>query len=125
MSKLTKISYLFIFLTILLVGTADLGPPFLSVLFAYLTLSQLRFKKYPVLAVLVFIVLVIGIFYSFVFFLREALEALPRVTETAIPIIAQALNIVKRHLDTIPFCVLSDYGDSCFRYPRQGFECFP
>src|SRR5688572_15944521 len=59
----------------------------LTLLFSYFALSKLYFFRRKWLAVSLFSVLVAAIAYGFVFFVKEALETLPKIAHTSIPAI--------------------------------------
>lgn len=83
------ISYLILFLTLLVVGLLHLTTPFITLLFCYLILSKLSFVKRRWIAVLTFLILVAGVFYGFGFFLKQARSTLPDIVEKAIPSVVQ------------------------------------
>ena len=82
----TRLSYIVLAVTIVLIGLLHLGAPFLSLLFSYLVLRKFgRYigNKWVVLAV--FILLVAGIGYIAAHFIRAAIIALPKIADNAIP----------------------------------------
>ena len=86
MSRLTRYSWIFMVLMLVLVGWMHLATPLITVLFAYFALSKLDFApRFKWLSVATFVVLVIGIFYGFVVFMKHALVALPAMAEVTIP----------------------------------------
>jgi predicted PurR-regulated permease PerM len=122
MNRPKLISYALIALTLLLVGWLKLTLPLLTVLFSLLVLNLLRMRTRARWApILGFVVLLAGIGYGLVFFLREAVEALPKIAETSIPLVIQyaedqgmelpftdlqslkelALNSVKTHMKQV------------------------
>jgi len=103
MGRADRISFAVITLTIIIVGASGLSTPFIAVLFAYLALSLIdSFVHRPWLSVVIFTVLVIGIFSGFVVITRHALVALPHIAATSIPML---LDYAKAHdLDAmLPF----------------------
>jgi predicted PurR-regulated permease PerM len=81
-----RLSYGVLALTIILAGLLHLGTPLLVVLFAYFALRQLFYlTKRRWLALILFIVVVVGIAAAAVYFTRAALLALPDVADTSIP----------------------------------------
>jgi predicted PurR-regulated permease PerM len=81
-----RLSYGVLALTIILAGLLHLGTPLLVVLFAYFALRQLFYlTKRRWLALILFIVAVVGIAAAAVYFTRAALLALPDVADTSIP----------------------------------------
>ena len=86
MTKQARISYWFIFVTIVLVGWLHLATPLLTTLFSYFALRKLSFgttRKW--LPVSLFVIVVIGITYGLAHFSNQALKALPKIAETTIP----------------------------------------
>jgi predicted PurR-regulated permease PerM len=82
----TRISYGALAATILLAGIFHLGPPLLALLFSYFALRQLyRLTKTKWLALVLFIVLVLGIAAAAAYFTRAAILVLPEVADTSIP----------------------------------------
>src|SRR5712691_3426822 len=81
-----RLSYGVLALTIVLAGVLHLGAPLLVILFSYFALHQLYFlTKRKWLALVLFIVLVLGIAAAASYFIRAALLALPDVADTSIP----------------------------------------
>ena len=73
-------------LMLVLVGWMHLATPLITVLFAYFALNKLDFlPRFKWLAVVTFVVLLVGIFYGFVVFTKHALVALPAMAEVTIP----------------------------------------
>ena len=86
MTTPARFSYGVLALTIVLAGVLHLGPPLLVVLFSYFALRQLHFlAKSKWLALVLFIILVLGIAAAAVYFTRAAILALPNVADTSIP----------------------------------------
>ena len=86
MTTPARISYGVLALTILLAGIFHLGPPLLVLLFSYLALQQLyRLTKKKWIALILFVMLVLGIATAAAFFTRAAILALPDVADTSIP----------------------------------------
>jgi predicted PurR-regulated permease PerM len=86
MTRTVRISYGVLALTLVLAGILHLGAPLLALLFSYFALRQLRRgTRQKWLALLLFILLVIGIGFCAAYFTRIALKALPEVAENSIP----------------------------------------
>jgi predicted PurR-regulated permease PerM len=100
MSRLARISYIFMAAVLVLVGWLHLAVPLLTVLFAYFALSKLHFTRFKWVAVITFVVLMLGIFYGFVTFVRQALVALPDLIGTAIPMV---VAYAEKQGVTLPF----------------------
>jgi predicted PurR-regulated permease PerM len=86
MTRPARISYGVLGLTILLAGVFHLGPPLLVLLFSYFALQQLyrlTLKKW--IALILFVVLVLGTAAAAIYFTRAAILALPDVADTSIP----------------------------------------
>lgn len=87
MTKLERNSYIFVAVALVLVGWLKMATLTLTLLFSYFALSKLYFFRRKWLAVSLFSVLVAAIFYGFVFFVKEALDTLPKIAQTSIPLI--------------------------------------
>ena len=86
MTTPARISYGVLGLTLLLAAVFHLGPPFLVLLFSYFALQQLyRLTMRKWIALILFVVLVLGIAAAAVYFTRAAILALPDVADTSIP----------------------------------------
>ena len=73
MTKQARWSYVFLAVTLLLIGFLQLGGPFLALLFSYLVLSMLgRFIPYKWLTLAIFILIVAAISYAAGHFTRAA-----------------------------------------------------
>src|SRR5437016_1415945 len=95
-----RISYLFIFLTLVLVGWLHLATPLVTALFAYFALEKLNLMGRKWLSITLFIVLVLAIFYGFALFLREAFIALPQIVSESVPSI---IEYARKHGLDLPF----------------------
>lgn len=90
MSPLTKHSYFFIALTLILTFATGLGTPLLTILFSYLALVNLgRICKRKSLAISCFAVLVLAVFNGFVYFAQQAVATVPHIISTSIPVIVK------------------------------------
>src|SRR5688500_10161349 len=87
MTKVARTSYIFIAVALILVGWFKLATLVLTLLFSYFALSKLYFFRKKWLAVSLFCLLVAAILYGFGFFVKEALESLPKIAKTSIPMI--------------------------------------
>jgi len=86
MTTPARLSYGVLALTLVLAGFLHLAVPLLVILFSYLVLRQLYFlTKRKWLALVLFIVVVLGIAAAAVSFTRAAILALPDVADTSIP----------------------------------------
>lgn len=86
-TKLERNSYIFVAGALALIGWLKLATLILTLLFSYFALSKLYFFRRKWLAISLFCVLVTAIFYGFAFFVKEALETLPKIAQTSIPMI--------------------------------------
>jgi predicted PurR-regulated permease PerM len=87
--KPVAFSYGAILLLLILSGWLHLMTPLITVLFSYFVLSQLTFWRSKWIAIATFLVLVAAIFWAFVFFLKEAVVALPDIVENSIPVVVR------------------------------------
>jgi predicted PurR-regulated permease PerM len=86
MTTPARLSYGVLALTLVLAGVLHLAAPLLVILFSYLALRQFYFlTKRRWLALVLFIVVVLGIAAAAVSFTRAAILALPDVADTSIP----------------------------------------
>jgi predicted PurR-regulated permease PerM len=86
MTTPARLSYGVLALTLVLAGILHLAVPLLVILFSYLALRHLYFlTKRRWLALVLFIVVVLGIAAAAVYFTRAAILALPDVADTSIP----------------------------------------
>jgi len=86
MTTPARVSYGVLALTLVLAGVLHLAVPPLVILFSYLALRQLHFlTKRRWLALVLFIVVVLGIAAAAISFTRAAILALPDVADTSIP----------------------------------------
>ena len=79
MTRPTRISYGVFALTLVLVGWLHLAVPLLAVLFSCFALNKLHFARSRWLAVLLFIVVVVGVAYGGARFIKAAVVALPTI----------------------------------------------
>ena len=100
MTKPTRVSYVFIVVTLVVVAWLHLATPLITVLFGYFALSKLSFGGRKWIASCLFIILVFAIFYGFVFFLKAAFATLPDIVSTSIPLIIQ---YARQHGLEMPF----------------------
>jgi predicted PurR-regulated permease PerM len=103
MTQQARISYVFIAVMLLLVGFLRLATPFITVLFCYFALKKLRFGRGKLVAVTLLLVMVTGLGYGFYYFMKQAYLALPRIANTAIPVV---INYAEKQGIEPPF---SDY----------------
>ena len=96
----TRFSYIFIFATLAVAAWLHLATPLLTILFAYFALTKLNRFRYRWIAAVLFVILVLGIFYAFGWFIRQAVVALPKIAATAIP---SMLDYAKAHGFDLPF----------------------
>jgi predicted PurR-regulated permease PerM len=89
--KTIRVSYMVIAVTLILLAWLRLGTPLVVVLFAYLALDKLHIVKRggKTLAVLLFLILVLGTGYGLGYFINNAVRALPEIAENSIPSMIQ------------------------------------
>jgi len=87
----TRVSYLFLVGTFILVGWLHLATPLLAALFSYLALTKLNFlgRRGRWLAVVLFLILLSGIAYALGHFTSQTVRALPEIANKAIPSVIQ------------------------------------
>jgi predicted PurR-regulated permease PerM len=101
MTKQARWSYIVLAVTLVLVGLLQLGAPFLALLFSYFVLSKLsRFIPNKWITLAIFILVVAGIGYTAVHFIRAAISALPKIADNSIP---SAIAWAEEHNLSLPF----------------------
>ena len=86
MTRPARISYWFIFLTIVCVGWLHLATPLLAALFSYFVLNKLRFgTRGKWLPASLFIIVILGASSGLAYFANHSIKALPKIIETTIP----------------------------------------
>jgi predicted PurR-regulated permease PerM len=93
-------SYIFVFLTIVLVGFFKLGTPLITIFFAYFLLKKLDVLKKKWLTMLVFCAFVSILCVGLVYFLDQAVKTLPKVISTAVPAF---IEFAQKHNLELPF----------------------
>ncbi len=99
-SKPLVISYVSVFVLLVLVAWLHLGTPLLTVFFAYFALHALAFWRSKSVAIASFLLVVVAVFWIFVFFLKTAFVALPEIVSTAVPAV---VHYAERHGFELPF----------------------
>ena len=101
-TKITRFSYGFMLLTIILIGSLHLGAPFIVALFAFLALNKFNFLKRGGrwLPVALFLILIAAAAYALGYVVNQAVRVLPHVAEQAIPWVIQW---AKEHSIELPF----------------------
>jgi predicted PurR-regulated permease PerM len=101
-NRAVRFSFLFLAVTLVLVGWLHLATPLIAALFSYATLARMQFgrrgRKW--IAVGLFLVLLAALAYSAGHFLRSAVRELPEIADKSIPSIIQW---AKRYQIVLPF----------------------
>jgi predicted PurR-regulated permease PerM len=100
MNRVRNFSFLFIVIMLVSISWFKMATPFLTVLFSYLALDRLGIFKRKWLSITVFIIIVLCIFYGFGYFSNQAIEGIPKIVSTSIPII---LDYAENHGFKLPF----------------------
>ncbi|HEY0551310.1 MAG TPA: AI-2E family transporter [Verrucomicrobiae bacterium] len=103
MSLPARLSYAFIAVTIIAAGWLHLATPLVTVLFCFFALHVLSFGGRKWLSIALFLILLTGAGVGFYYFLKQTIQAAPRIAETTIPVVLEYAE--KRHIE-LPF---SDY----------------
>jgi predicted PurR-regulated permease PerM len=101
MTKQARWSYVVLALTLVLIGFLQLGAPFLALLFSYLVLCRLGHyipNKWVTLAIFILIWAVIGFVAGH--FVRAAINAIPMITDKAVPDI---IALAEKYNYNLPF----------------------
>ena len=80
-----RLSYIFMAMMLLLIGSLHMTTLLITTLFAYFALRQFSFGRSKPLGLVIFTVVIIGVFYGVVYFSKQAYVAFPRIAETTIP----------------------------------------
>jgi hypothetical protein len=104
LARPTRISFAIIALTLLLVGWLHLATPLLAVLFSYFFLQKLHLSRNKWVAVALFSIVLLAIAYGLAHFVRQAVEALPRIAQEAIPVV---IDWAEKNKVELPF---TDYA---------------
>lgn len=112
-----RISYGVLAGTLLLAGVFHLGAPLLVLLFSYFALRQLLFlTRKEWIALVLFLVLVLGVATAAAYFTRAAILALPEVADTSIP--SASAWAQKRQIE-LPFTDFDSLRDAIVTELRQ------
>jgi predicted PurR-regulated permease PerM len=90
MSTPAKLSYGLIALTLLLVGWLHMAVPFITVLFSYFALEKLCFRGQKAVAIGAYCIVVAAFFYVMIVFVERAVDNLPRIVDSLVPIVIKA-----------------------------------
>ena len=97
-----QVSYLIFAGTLILAGALHMATPLLGALFGYFALNKLDFAKrggrWP--AVLMFLILVAGVFYGVAHFIHNLVRAAPKIADEVVPSIIQGAQ--RYHIE-LPF----------------------
>jgi predicted PurR-regulated permease PerM len=105
LNKQTRVSYLFIIGTVLLIAWFHLATPLLAALFSYFALTKLHFrrKRGKWLTIILFVVVLAGLAYGLGHFTNKVVRELPEIASKAVPLVIQW---AKEYKIELPF---SDY----------------
>ena len=90
--QIRYLGYWLVFLMLVMAGWLNLATPLLAVLFSFFVLTKLRIGQNKLIPAIVFILLVLGISYLFGYFIKQAVDALPRVLEESYPKVVSYAN---------------------------------
>ena len=114
--KIANLGYWLIFLLLVMVGWLELATPFLAVFFSYFALDKLRVVRIKWVAVVLFCVMVLSVFYLFVYMLRHAFDAIPEIVNNSVPRVIQFAN--EKDID-LPFDDLHSLRDQAVLLVRN------
>lgn len=106
MSTSARISYVIIAVLLALVGVLHLATLVLTALFGYFALNFLSFGKSKTLAVVLYLIGVVGIGYGMFFFSTRAYKTMPEIVDTTIPAV---VNFAEKQGIELPF---TDYASA-------------
>jgi predicted PurR-regulated permease PerM len=79
------LGYWLLFLVLFLAVWLNLETPLLTILFSIFALEKLRFTRSKWFAIALFIVLVCSVFYLFAWFIKQSVDAFPKLAEESVP----------------------------------------
>lgn len=106
MSTSARISYVIMAVLLALVGVLHLATLVLTALFGYFALNFLSFGKSKTLAVVLYLIGVVGIGYGMFFFSTRAYKTMPEIVDTTIPAV---VNFAEKQGIELPF---TDYASA-------------
>jgi predicted PurR-regulated permease PerM len=83
--QIRYLGYWLLFTMLVLVGWLNLATPLLTVLFSYFALTKLRIGRNKFIPATIFVLIVLGISYASGYFIKEAVEALPKIIKDSLP----------------------------------------
>ena len=90
--QIRYLGYWLLVAMLVLVGALHLSTPLLTVLFSYFLLTKLRFGRGKLLPVVVFIICMLGMLYTSGYYVKQAVDALPRIIDETLPRFAEFAN---------------------------------
>ena len=101
MTNQARWSYVVLAITLVLIGLLQLGAPFLALLFSYFVLAKLgRYIPNKWVTLAIFILIVAGIGYAAVHFIRAAINALPTIADKSVP---SVIALAEKYNFDLPF----------------------
>jgi predicted PurR-regulated permease PerM len=109
----TRISYLFMLVTLVLIASLKVATPLLVALFAYLALNKLYFARRGgrVIAVTLFLILVAAITSALGHFINQTAKTLPEIADKAIP---SVIEWARGYHIELPFTDYDSFKDTAF-----------
>jgi predicted PurR-regulated permease PerM len=104
LTQAARISYGIMIALLALIGFLHLATLVLTSLFGYFILRRLTFRRRKWMAALLYLLLVVGVFFGFGYFSKQAVVGLPSIVEKTIPAVVEYAE--KRGLD-LPFTDLA------------------
>jgi predicted PurR-regulated permease PerM len=100
---------------LLAAGKLDLATPLLTVLFSIFLLRKLRIGGSKLLPITFFLIIVLGILYTSGYFLKQAVDALPKIAEEAFP---RFVDFAKEHKWELPVAEFDELKTATIHYMR-------
>ncbi|HET6170425.1 MAG TPA: AI-2E family transporter [Terracidiphilus sp.] len=117
MTRPAQISYVLFAVFIALLAWLHLGLFFLTVLFGYLALQALNFRRNKAVSVLLYLIAVSAIGAGLLYFASIAYRTFPRIAETSIPAMVE---FAERNGIDLPFTDYSSLKSSALAQARDG-----
>jgi len=118
MSKSTRISYAIMAVILFLIAWLHLGTLTLTTLFGYFALRQLNFGGRKWLAVIIYVVVVLGIGCGLFFFSRQAIKTLPEIANETIPAV---VNFAEKQQIVLPFDDYASLKTAAMKTVQESF----
>ena len=119
MNQPARISYGIMAALLILTAWLDLGTLLLTALFGYFALLAFSFRRSKSLAMIIYIIVVVGIGTGFAYFSRQAYIALPQIADTSIPAV---VGFAEKNGIQLPFSDYESLKTVAVQDAKEGIE---